>query len=141
MWLSGVIIPKEYQKDCISELVIFYEKYLKTHKQKLLTIDFYKIVSWYAVFVAEKMFKFYQEKKINNNNWFKVIIFAVWRMLEELEYVEKKVIEKPYMEKIIAMVACEIRKNGDFGIGKNGLYMLILIARMVKSSDFALSQP
>ena len=127
-----ITIPNEYQKDCINEIVIFYEKYLKTHKQKLLTIDFYKILSWYAVLIAEKMFNFYQEKKINNDNWFKVITFAVWRMLQELEYIEKREIEKAYMEKIITMVACEITKKGNFGIGKNGLYMLMLIARMVK---------
>ena len=29
--------------------------------------------------------------------------------------------------KIITMVACEIKEQGDFGIGKNGLYMLMYI--------------
>ena len=31
------------------------------------------------------------------------------------------------------MVACEIKGNSDFGIGKNGLYMLMLTARKVKA--------
>lgn len=29
-------------------------KYLETHKQRLLDIDYYKIISWYAVIVAKK---------------------------------------------------------------------------------------
>ncbi|MCL9823421.1 MAG: hypothetical protein SPE20_01170 [Helicobacter sp.] len=127
-----VVIPNEYRKECIDEIVAFYEKYLKTHKQKLISIDYYKIISWYAVFVAEKMFHFYSQKNLDNNNWIKVIMFAVWRMLEELEETEQRSINKAYMSKIIAMVACEIKKQSDFGIGKNGLYMLMLIARIVQ---------
>lgn len=127
-----IVIPNEYRKECIDEIVAFYEKYLKTHKQKLISIDYYKIISWYAVFVAEKMFHFYSQKNLDNDNWVKVIMLTVWRMLEELEETEQRCINKAYMSKIVAMVACEIKRQGDFGIGKNGLYMLMLIARIVQ---------
>ncbi|EJG9643321.1 hypothetical protein NB039_000206 [Campylobacter jejuni] len=55
-------------------------------------------------------------------------------MLEELERTEKRIIDKSYRDKIIAMVACELTNQKDFGIGKNGLYMLMLIARIVELS-------
>lgn len=128
-----VIIPAEYRKDCIDDIIAFYEKYLKTHKQKLVSIDYYKIVSWYAVFVAVKMFNFYQQKGLKNDSWIKVIGFAVSCMIDELKFKEKRTIERAYKNKIIAMVACEIKGNSDFGIGKNGLYMLMLTARKVKA--------
>lgn len=129
---KGVSIPSDYRQQCIEEIIIFYDKYLETHKQKLLDIDYYKIISWYAVIVAKKMLNFYKEKEIKNNSWFKVIDFAIWRMLEELEDNEKRTIDKAYKDKIIAMTACELTNQGEFGIGKNGLYMLMLIARIVQ---------
>ena len=58
-----VVIPNEYRKECIDEIVAFYEKYIKTHKQKLISIHYYKIISWYAVFVAEKNVSFIRKKK------------------------------------------------------------------------------
>ncbi|RTJ28599.1 hypothetical protein [Campylobacter jejuni] len=129
-----ISIPQDYREECIERITIFYDKYLGTHKQKLVNFDYYKIISWYAVFIAEKMFKSYQEKQIKNINWFRVIVLAVWRMLEELERTEKRIIDKSYRDKIIAMVACELTNQKDFGIGKNGLYMLMLIARIVELS-------
>lgn len=129
---KGIIIPADYRRECIEDLVSFYDKYLETNQQKLVDIDYYKIASWYAVFIAEKMFAFTQERGISNQNWFHVIVLCVWRMLEELQRVEHRKIEKTYMKKIICMVGCEIKQNSNFGIGKNGLYMLMLIARVVE---------
>ncbi len=128
----GVFIPSEYRKDCINDTIIFYEKYLRTNNQKFVTIDFYKIISWYAVFVAERMLRFFKKSGIESENYSKVIRFAVLRMLKELKKTEKRAIEKAYVDKIISMVTCEIEGNVDFGIGKNGLYMLMLIARVVE---------
>lgn len=129
---KGVIIPDDYRTEGIENIIVFYEKYLDTHKQKLVAFDYYKIISWYAVSIAQKMFNFFKDKNIQNDNWFKVIMLAIWRMIEELEECENRTISKNYMKKIIAMVACEIKNETDLGIGKNGLYMIMLIARIVQ---------
>lgn len=151
---KGYIIANDYRSECINNVVAFYEKYLGTHKQKLLDFDYYKIISWYAVFVTEKIYASYeiplcnvnqnqtQEeiekstkslKRKRNQECLQIIGVAVWRMFKELEDSEGKTIEYGYRDKIIAMVVCEIMQQGEFGIGKNGLYMIMLIARIIQS--------
>lgn len=130
---KGIIIPDDYRTEGIENIIVFYEKYLDTLKQELVAFDYYKIISWYAVSIAQKMFNFFKDKNIQkNDNWLKVIMLAIWRMIEELEECENRTISKNYMKKIILMVAFEIKNKTDFGIGKNGLYMIMLIARIVQ---------
>ena len=130
--VQQISLNNEYVRDCIDDILVFYEHYLKTLKSKFLDIDFYKIVSWFAVFMGTKMYEFNVEKDLTHNkNWARVVFICVWRMIQELEGEEKK-IPNGYMETIVYMVLSEIKNKPDFGIGKNGLYMLMKLVSVVE---------
>ena len=77
------------------------------------------------------MYEFNVEKDLTHNkNWANVVSICVWRMIQELEG-EKKKIPNGYMETIVYMVLSEIKNKPNFGIGKNGLYMLMKLVSVV----------
>lgn len=127
----GAIEPK-YRRDAINEMIEFYIKFLKKKKQELTSFDFYKTISWYSILLAAKLRTLAKNKNTKSNNWFKVLIFAVQRMLENVKDECGREIPKNEFEKIVMMVACEIANKGNFGIGKNGLYMLMYIMTIVE---------
>ncbi len=43
--------------------------------------------------------------------------------------------ESSYKTKIVKMVVMEIKGKGEFGIGKNGLYMLMKLISIVKVKE------
>ncbi|MDE7255748.1 MAG: hypothetical protein K2N54_06185 [Helicobacter sp.] len=127
--LEGVMgtIPATCHKEIIVEMLHFYIKFLKKKKQKLTSFDFYKVISWYAILLASKLYALAKIKETKSDSWIRVIDVAVWRMLESVKKECKRKIPEIEKNKIITMVACEIKEQGDFGIGKNGLYMLMYI--------------
>ncbi|RDU51957.1 hypothetical protein CQA49_08955 [Helicobacter sp. MIT 00-7814] len=131
---KGVKIPDDFMKECLENTIVFYERYLFEMESKFVGVDFYKIISWFSVFVSTKMFAFFEEKKLHNinSNWIKLIAISVWYMFERLEKEGKK-LPKEYNKKITHMVKNEISSKPDFGLGKNGLYMLMKIASKTSS--------
>lgn len=125
----NINIPQNYMDECIEDIMVFYEQYLEHFNSKFCSIDFYKIASWFCVIMATKIYKFNKAKKLEHNkNWQKLIIIYVWYILGTLED-EGYVLKEPsYREKIMKMVVMEIKGKSDFGIGKNGLYMLVKMA-------------
>lgn len=143
-----VFLSREYVQNCIDDILVFYEQYLKTLKSKFLDVDFYKIVSWFAVFMGTRVYKFNKNKNLmHNTNWANIVAVCVWYMVDQLEN-EGKVMPKGYLEKIVFMVLNEIKEESnlnkcndvntnqgnlsDFGIGKNGLYMLMKLMSVVE---------
>ncbi|MDE7317584.1 MAG: hypothetical protein K2N12_07645 [Helicobacter sp.] len=120
-----IYIPHEYEDECIDEMIKFYEEFLETNNQRLLCIDFYKIISWYAFLISEKMYKI--QKSNGSKNWISIIKYAVWIMLYRIERTKNITIPEEYQAQIIAMVVREIQGTSNFGIGKNGFYMLMLM--------------
>ena len=120
-------IPTACHKEIIAEMLQFYIKFLKKKKQKLTSFDFYKVISWYSILLASRLYTLAEIKDTKSDNWIRVIDVAVWRMLESVKKECKREIPDIERNKIITMVACEIKEQGDFGIGKNGLYMLMYI--------------
>ncbi|HCD73254.1 MAG TPA: hypothetical protein DEQ48_03390 [Helicobacter sp.] len=125
----SINIPQNYMDECIEDIMVFYEQYLKCFNSKFCSIDFYKIASWFCVIMATKIYSFNKAKKLEHNkNWQKLIIIYVQYILGTLED-EGYVLKEPsYREKIMKMVIMEIKGKSDFGIGKNGLYMLVKMA-------------
>lgn len=116
-------------RECIDDIMVFYEKYLQCFKSKFCSIDFYKIASWFCVIMATRIYKFNKDKNLEyNKNWQTLVIIYVDYILGTLAD-EGHILQEPsYKEKIIKMILMEIKGRGDFGIGKNGLYMLVKIA-------------
>ena len=125
----GINIPQNYMRECIEDIMVFYEQYLKHFNSKFCSIGFYKIASWFCVIMATKIYKFNKDKKLEHNkNWKILVIIYVQYILGTLED-EGYVLKEPsYREKIMKMVVMEIKGKSDFGIGKNGLYMLVKMA-------------
>ena len=42
----GINIPQNYMRECIEDIMVFYEQYLKHFNSKFCSIDFYKIASF-----------------------------------------------------------------------------------------------
>lgn len=124
-----ISIPRDYMRECIEDIMVFYEQYLKCFNSKFCSIDFYKIASWFCVIMATKIYSFNKAKKLEHNkNWQTLVIIYVQYILGTLEN-EGYVLKEPsYREKIMKMVIMEIKGKSDFGIGKNGLYMLVKMA-------------
>lgn len=136
---KNINIPNEYMQDCIDDMLSFYEQYLSTLKSIFLDIDFYKIVSWFAVFMATRIYNFNLQKRLEKNtNWCNLISLCVWYMLDQLER-EGRIVPNGYHKKIVFMVVNEIKQQQDFGIGKNGLYMLMKFASIIEVNDKPLS--
>lgn len=130
----NINIPQDYIKESIEEIVVFYEKYLICFESRFCNIDFYKIACWFCVIMATKMYNFYKSKNLENKNWIALIIIYIKYLFIRLRkdgYILK---EKNYDIKIMKMVVLEIKGKNDFGIGKNGLYMLFKIATLIDKS-------
>lgn len=125
-------ILSEYRSDAIDEMMDFYINFLKKKKQKLVSFDIYKVLSWYSIILATKLYALAKNKNTKSDNWFKVLIYAIQRMLKNVKDECGREIPKNEVEKIIMMVACEITDEGNYGIGKNGLYMLMYIMTIVE---------
>ncbi len=125
----NISIPQNYMCECIDDIMVFYEQYLKYFNSRFCSIDFYKIASWFCVIMATKIYKFNKAKKLEHNkNWQTLVIIYVQYILETLKD-EGYILKEPsYREKIMKMVVMEIKGKSDFGIGKNGLYMLVKMA-------------
>lgn len=125
-------VPIEYRKDIVVEMLKFYINILKKKKQKLLSFDFYKVLSWYSILLATRLRTLAKNKHTKSDNWVKVLECAVQRMLENVKDECGREIPENEPKKIITMVAYEIADKGNLGIGKNGLYMLMRILTLVK---------
>ena len=127
---NDIYVPPEYEDECIDKMIEFYEEFLKTNNQRLLCIDYYKIISWYAFLISEKMYEI--QKSNGSKNWIAIIRYAIWIMLERIEQTKNITISKEYQAQIIAMVVREIQGTSNFGIVKNGFYMLMLMLAEAK---------
>lgn len=126
------VIESKYRRDAINKMIAFYIKFLKKKKQQLISFDFYKTISWYSIILAAELRNLTKNKNTKSDSWFKVLIYAVQRMLENVKDECGREIPKNEFEKIVMMVACEIADKGNYGIGKNGLYMLMYIMTVVE---------
>lgn len=129
----NINLPTDYMHECIDDIMVFYESYLKQFDSIFCSIDFYKITSWFCVLIATKIHKFNEDKQLEHNkNWQKLVIIYVSHMLTTLENEGYILQESSYKIKIMKMVVLEIKDKGEFGIGKNGLYMLMKLISIVK---------
>ncbi len=132
----NINIPADYMHECIDDIMAFYESYLKQFDSKFCSIDFYKIASWFCVLMATKIYEFNKSKQLEHNkNWQSLVIIYVSHMLTTLENEGYTLQESSYKTKIMKMVVMEIKGKGEFGIGKNGLYMLMKLISIVKVKE------
>lgn len=136
----------DYHKDhtgALEEMLQFYADFLTINNQNFTSFDFYKVISWYSILLASKLCE------SNKEVWKPVIALAIWRMLDVTEKKCGKKISKIEEKKIVRMVILEIdtkkqvlndRKNSDFGIGKNGLYMLMRMLTVTQDCDVIASK-
>lgn len=144
---QNIVLADEYVKECIDEVIQFYKEYLSELNTKFSSPDHYKIISWFCVFIASRLEEFQQghfeterisktttPKKQVKQNYEKVVECCVFYMFDMLETMDhRRLIEPAYKMKIINMVVYEIsHEDGRFGIGKNGLYMLMKLASVVE---------
>lgn len=72
------------------------------------------------------------QKSNGSKNWVNIVKYACWAMLYHIERTKNITIPEEYQAQIIAMVVREIQGTSNFGIGKNGFYMLMLMLAEAK---------
>lgn len=118
------IVRGKYVKNALIKTFRHYNKYLKEFDCKITSVDFYKVYSWLGYFLAEELH--------SKDMRYGVLRTAFWRLCKELERNGQKFDNRECIKKILQLIQNELDANSDFGIGKNGLYMLMKVASLVE---------
>lgn len=129
----GINIPIDYIRECTDDIIIFYDRYLKAfqYKDEVTTIDYFKVASWCCIFMGTKIYNFNKTNSCFNVNWKRFVVICILDMLETLKDMGYTLKDNSYKSKIAKMVVKEIEGESDFGIGKNGLYIIMKFASLV----------
>lgn len=118
------LIKGKYVKNAIIKTVRYYRQYLKEFDCKVTSLDFYKTYAWLGYFMAEEL----RSKDMQ----YKMMNVVVWRLIKQLEGDNKNVKKcDDFFTKLLSLLRNELSQQGEFGIGKNGLYMIMKIASLI----------
>ncbi len=118
------LIKGKYVKNAIIKTTRYYRQYLKEFDCKVTSLDFYKTYAWLGYFMAEELH--------SKDMQYKMMNVVVWRLIKQLENDGKNIKAcDDFFAKLLSLLQNELSKRGEFGIGKNGLYMIMKIASLI----------
>ena len=109
----------KYVRNALTKTMRYYADYLRKFDCKVTTVDFYKVYSWLGFFLAQEL--------SSQDLRYRILRVAVWIMFDRLG-IKEDMFDSYCVKKILSMLQNEIDSNSDFGIGKNGLYMIMKFA-------------
>lgn len=121
------LVKGKYVKNALIKTIRHYIAYLKEFDCRVTSVDFYKVYAWFSYFLAEEL----HSKDMQNG----VLKVAVWIMCYTLKLNGRVITDIEMIEKILRLVQNELGDRSKFGIGKNGLYMIMKIVSIVEISN------
>ena len=121
---NAELIKGRYAKNALIKTIRHYTKYLREFDCKVTSLDFYKSYAWLGYFMAEEL--------NSQDMQYKMLYVAVWRLQKELENHGKNMDKcDKLFNKLLMLLQNEISQKGEFGVGKNGLYMIVKFVSLV----------
>lgn len=119
------LIKGKYAKNAIIKTVRHYKQYLKEFDCKVTSLDFYKTYVWLGYFMAQELH--------SKDMQYKMMNVVVWRLMKQLENDNKNLGKcNDFFNKLLRLLQNELSKERmEFGVGKNGLYMIMKIASLI----------
>ena len=102
-----------------------YVKHAKGHNLNVTAIEPYKVISWGSFELCQ------QYKKTDQEKAKKILMLAVVSLNYFLLLDVDKKVDISLQKKILRMLIYECRGNNEFGIGKNGLYLIFKTASFI----------
>ncbi|TLD97647.1 hypothetical protein LS71_002595 [Helicobacter jaachi] len=116
------IVSGKYVKNALIETIRYYIRYLKEFDCRVSSLDFYKTYTWLGYFLAEQL--------KSQDMRYRVLCVVVWRCEQEFK---NHFEHNEFLHKMLKLLQNELDGNSEFGIGKNGFYMIMKAISLAKS--------
>ncbi|WP_456470695.1 hypothetical protein [Caminibacter sp.] len=107
------------------DIVNHYKEHAKKHSLTVTAIEPYKVISWGSVSLCLK----YQKNDIKKAKYF--LVLAILSLNVFLKEDVGKNHSSDFLKKVYKMLMLECQGDKNFGIGRNGLYMIFKSASLI----------